>query len=229
MIGLGWWSRCRAVARTFGEYIGGMRGRAHREPVDDTESLRRFLEGNANLVAQTSLYGYLRTRAGLRYPTLFTDDVFVRSINVAKWHVWLDCLADLAVYAGGLIARRGGADPASAGVLVRDVVDAILQAVARPDDADDTFEVHAAEVRRRLEAVDWSAVPDDETAFAASPGALVRWAPIVDELKQLDEEIVRNSVRFRWQEVRRALRTRLRADALIAEAVSPRANRPSAR
>ena len=31
----------------------------------------------------------------------------------------------------------------------------------------------------------------------------MRWAPVKDELKELDEEIVRNSVRFRWQEVRR--------------------------
>ena len=56
---------------------------------------------------------------------------------------------------------------------------------------------------------DWRAVDDDESEFSASPEALVRHAPIIPELMALDEEIVRNSVRFRWQEVRRELRAKL--------------------
>ena len=48
--------------------------------------------------------------------------------------------------------------------------------------------------------------------------ALVEWAPIGDELKQYDAEIVRGSVRFRWQEVRRDLRRDLDAEAVLASA-----------
>jgi hypothetical protein len=43
----------------------------------------------------------------------------------------------------------------------------------------------------------------------------VRCAPVLDELKQLDEEIVRNSVRFRWQQVRRDFARFLDADVLL--------------
>jgi hypothetical protein len=62
---------------------------------------------------------------------------------------------------------------------------------------------------------DWTRVTDDEAAFSESPSALVRWAPIVEELKQFDEGIVRNSVRFRWQEIRRDLRRCLDARAVL--------------
>jgi hypothetical protein len=55
----------------------------------------------------------------------------------------------------------------------------------------------------------------DEAAFTESPAGLVRWAPVIDELKQLDEEIVRNSVRFRWQEVRRDFARHLDARAML--------------
>ena len=72
------------------------------------------------------------------------------------------------------------------------------------------------QLRARLAACDWAAVQDDETAFVESPSALVRWAPVIEDLKRLDEEIVRNSVRFRWQEIRRDLRRELDANALIA-------------
>jgi hypothetical protein len=61
---------------------------------------------------------------------------------------------------------------------------------------------------------------DGEMPFSRSPQALVRWAPVVDEFKLEDDEIVRNSVRFRWQEIRRELRRDLDADALI-ETASP--------
>jgi hypothetical protein len=44
----------------------------------------------------------------------------------------------------------------------------------------------------------------------------VYWAPVVEELKALDEEIVRNSVRFRWQEIRQQLRLLLDAHSVLA-------------
>ena len=37
----------------------------------------------------------------------------------------------------------------------------------------------------------------------------------------LDEEIVRNSVRFRWQEVRRELRATLDVDAVLRQGPRP--------
>ena len=57
---------------------------------------------------------------------------------------------------------------------------------------------------------------------ASGPAALVEWAPIVEDIKQLDQHIVRNSVRFRWQEVRRDLRRDLDADAVLSAHRQPR-------
>jgi hypothetical protein len=189
--------------------------RGRNTPITNRDGLQRFLETRANFVAQASLYGYLRTRAGMRFPELFSDDVFVRSINIAKWQLWLACLADIAVYAGGLVASRTGARPETVGELMCSVVEGILAATGMPADAGEEFEAGAQRVRARIALCDWSSVADDESAFSESPGALVRHAPIVDELKQLDEPIVRNSVRFRWQEVRRDLRRDLDAIAVL--------------
>lgn len=197
-------------------YVGV--GRRRNEPITDLAGLRRFLESRAAYVAQTSLYGYLRTRAGMRYPELFDDDPFVRSINIAKWHLWLACLADLAVYTGGLLARGAQVSPDAAGRLLRTQVETILEATGVPSDAGEEFAAHAARVVARLSLCDWSAIGDDDGAFVESPPALVKWAPIIDELKRHDEAIVTNSVRFRWQEVRRDLRRDLDPAAVMASA-----------
>lgn len=197
--------------------LGG--GRSSRDgPVANPDGLARFLRTRAAHVAQTALYGYLRTRAGTRFPELFSDDAFIVSINIAKWHVWLDCVSDLAIYAGGLARRRTHANASEIARLMEGVVESLLRETGVPAEAGKDYESHASRTSARVAMCDWGALTEDETAFSQSPAALVHWAPIVDELKQLDEEIVRNSVRFRWQEVRRDLRRLLDADALLAAA-----------
>jgi hypothetical protein len=195
-------------------HLGLGRG-ATREPITTPEALGHFLDSRASFVAQTSLYGYLRTRAGMRYPELFADDVFIASINIAKWHLWLDCLADVAVHAGGRLARHAPRQRPDIAALMVALVSDVLARTGIPPDAGPEFGLHAERVRERLRRTDWLAVGPDEAAFTASPAGLVRWAPVMDELKKLDEEIVRNSVRFRWQEVRRDLARLLDADALV--------------
>lgn len=195
------------LLNTFKAYFGLSRRR--REPVDDRDSFRRFIETRASFIAQTSLYGYLRTRAGQRYPDLFDDDAFVVSINIAKWQIWLACLGDLGAYAGGMLLRQSEGDADRISGFMASIVDEILDAAGEPEDAGEEFTQHAALLRQRIVDCDWKAMEDGEGPFSESPGALVRWAPIVDSLKQLDEPIVRNSVRFRWQEVRREFRRSL--------------------
>ena len=213
-------ARLRHRLSVLAEYLGaGAAGR--KRTVADVAALQRFLDSRASHVAQTTLYGYLRTRAGTRYPVLFEDDAFVVSINHAKWQIWLACLSDLAVFAGGLLAHRSRAGSAAADAAVRNAVEAILEHTGIPDDSGPLFTEGADAVRNRLGRCDWNSISDDESAFTASPEALVRHAPIIPELMALDEEIVRNSVRFRWQEVRRELRATLDADAVLGRTAPP--------
>jgi hypothetical protein len=58
-------------------------------------------------------------------------------------------------------------------------------------------------------------VGDKEAAFTESPKSVIKWAPIADEMKRLDEEIVLNSVRFHWQEIRRAFAAHIDAQGVL--------------
>lgn len=198
-----------------GPYVGIGR-RRRLDPITDVEGLRAFLNTRASFVAQTSLYGYLRTRAGQRYPELFDDAIFVRAINQAKWQIWLACLSDLAVYAGGLLTLAEPAAAGRVGPLIEAAVARTLEETGLPPDAGPDFLAGTQEVRARLAGCNWLEITDGELVFSQSPKALVKWAPVVDKLKELDEPIVLNSVRFRWQEVRRDLRRCLDPAALLS-------------
>ena len=195
-------------------YLGAGGGRRKRT-VADTAALQRFLDSRSSHVAQTTLYGYLRARSGMRFPVLFENDAYVESINHAKWQMWLACLSDLSIYAGGLLALRSQAPPDTVGAAVCRAVQEILERTGVPVDSGSAFAEDSRTVLERVGTCEWQALTDDESVFTASPQALVRHAPIIPELMALDEEIVRNSVRFRWQEVRRELRATLDADAVL--------------
>ncbi|MGA0114748.1 MAG: hypothetical protein ACO3IW_04270, partial [Burkholderiales bacterium] len=158
----------------------------------------------------------LQTGIGTHGKPFPIDDRFVESVNIAKWQVWLACLSDLAVHAGILLRRQSGAPAPAVAQLMNEAVASILAATGVPADAGSHFVPGADRVRSRIRLCEWAVTDDDEAAFAQSPAALVQWAPVTEELKELDEEIVINSVRFRWHEVRRELQGALRGEEVLA-------------
>ena len=201
--------------QTLAKYFGVGRS-VRRRAIADRGSLTEYLDSRASHVAQTTLYGYLKTRSGIRFPQLFEHSEYLISINIAKWQVWLAALSDISVYAGGLIHRRSGLSEEVVGRIVSGAVNDILARTGIPDEAGPDFAAQTECVRARIVSCDWASVEDDESAFSASPAALIEWAPVVEEFKKRDDEIVRNSVRFHWIEVRRCLRADLNVEELVA-------------
>ena len=185
-------------------------------PLADTHALAQFCVQRASYVAQTTLYGYLRTRAGLQHFNLFTDKKFTALLIPARSRLLLVCLDDLAVYATALLPRLSAAQRQSVAAQIFNLgIDALR------DDSLSAAELATAqtdfEARSRL--IDWSAraAPDKGiAAFAKSAAALIDLAPIIDDLKKYDDEIVTNSMHFKWHGVRTDLRARLDGEALLA-------------
>lgn len=203
------------------EILGSLTFRRDSGPLDSVEALCRFVSTRAAFIAQKTLYGYLKTRMGIRYPRVFEDDVFVASIDIAKLHVYVACLADLAIFAAWRVRQDApsplAADDCSALALQcfqRGLADNAAAAAAIAEFSPDAV---LADFKRRLAFWDWSDGPQGPDIFNESPAALVRWAPIAPELKQLDQEIVENSIKFKWRDVRRDFVKRLDAAAVALQ------------
>ncbi len=195
----------REYWQNLSEYLGF--GRRRREaPVENVDALAEFISTRASHVAQASLYGYLRTRAGTRFPQMFESPDLLTSINIAKWHVWLACVSDLCVYSGQYLAQSNPFDAERVATVLPDTLRRVLDEAGEPDEAGPDFAAARAKVLQRIDACDWRRERDDDSVFSASPEALYYWAPIAEELKEHDEPIVKNSVRYRWIEVRRSVR-----------------------
>ena len=205
------------LSRKFWRSLHDHMGAGKQKKVDKITSqatLAYFVNSRSSHVSQTSLYGYLRTRAGTRFPELFENPDILISINMAKWHIWIACVSDLSVFVGRLLYRSGQLESPDISALLSAAIDRILLETGTPDEAGDDFSKAVGKARQRIHTCDWSKDLDDDDIFNQSPTALFYWAPIADELKNRDEEIVRNSVRFRWIEVRRSTRVLLDIDSL---------------
>ncbi len=196
-------------------FLDRFRPRFERHRLDTPELLAGFLRTRSSYVAQTSLYGYLKTRMGTSYRLYFEDEAFSASIRMAAVKLFLSCLADLTVFAAALCERDGALPPGGAAALAqRCFRQAAAQGLA--DAGAGPVPAEALErFRLRLQATDWeAAAADGRHAFAGSEADLVRFAPVIDEYKALDREIVTNSIRFRWRDIRDQLRRRLVPPAL---------------
>lgn len=205
----------RKFWRAIQDYVG-VGKRKKIEKITNQATLTAFVSTRASHVSQTSLYGYLRTRAGTRFPELFEHADILESINMAKWHIWLACVSDLCVFVGRLLSQAGKLESSEISAFMSGTIDQLLLDTGIPAEAGGDFSRAVDKARQRIHNFDWSKDLDDDAIFSQSPSALFYWAPVADELKNRDEEIVRNSVRFRWIEVRRSTRRLLDIDSLAS-------------
>ncbi len=191
--------------------------RFDRSRLATVDSLVEFIHTRASYIAQTSLHGYLKTRMGTSFRAWFEDDAFSASIRIASVKVFLSCLSDLTVFSVATAGRQTVVDDAVLEALAvhayRKAAMAGLTGQPERDDLDAAFD--AFDRRTRLE--DWKAAAEGRDAFSGSEIDLVRHAPVIDEYRELDREIVTNSIRFRWRDVREQIRRRMDGDGLLGD------------
>jgi hypothetical protein len=194
-----------------------MKERFGRNPIRSTADLSTFVRTRASFIAQTSLYGYLKTRMGTSFQRYFEHEVFSAAIRAASVKVFVACAADMAIFAAATAARDGGLADDEAAALARFCYEDALERGLEERDRGEIPDDSAARFALRLSTARWQDLHRGELSFADSPAALVRYAPVIDQYKDLDREIVRNSIRFRWRDVRETLRKRIEPDALLAD------------
>ena len=188
--------------------------RFDRSKLATVDALVEFVHTRSSYIAQTSLHGYLKTRMGTSFTTWFEDEAFSASIRIASVKLFLSCLGDLTVFAVATAARQASLGNADLEALARHCFReaAVTGLVGHPekDALEDVFE--AFDQRIRFE--DWQDAAEGRRAFERSENDLIRLAPVIDEYRELDREIVTNSIRFRWRDAREQARKRIDGNAL---------------
>ncbi len=161
--------------------------------INSKKDLQKFIQQRSAHVTQTTLYGYLKTRIGVKFTAMVEDDVFSKSINIAKWNIYMTAIADCAFYVFSyLIAEKN--------LKENDCKEIYLDIIENEKEnglTDEIYQRAKQEFLNRYDKINFNKYYL-ENPFKESCLALYNWAPIADELKILDKEIVLNSMRLKW-------------------------------
>ena len=170
-----------------------------KKKIKNIEDLEIFIQNKSAWVSQVTLYSYLKTRMGTKYVLHFDDEIFLTSINTAKWNIYSIALQDLIFYTlSYLNVFYNFKEMDYASKIYEKILNNELKnkmPVNVIDSGKDIF-------NKRLQKIKWENYyktwPFNESALA-----LYEWAPIANELKTLDRKIVLNSMILKWENIQK--------------------------
>ena len=183
-----------------------------KKPLTKRSELVEFIHRNASFVSQVTLLTYIKARAGTQYPKLFENTEYLESIEIARSHLYTSCVADLVFYVINehclnVIKIK------SIQFILSNLVDEVFSFAQCDENIFKDFDKMRKQCADQLNALKATAI--NHKLFKMSSDTFFRWAPMAEEFKKEDEEIMRNSIHFRWIEVRRELRERIRPSVIF--------------
>ena len=165
--------------------------------INSKKDLRNFIQERSAHVTQTTLYGYIKTRIGSRYAMMFEDEIFLKSINLAKWNIYMAALIDCTFYVFSYLIDKKNLKQNDALEIFMEIIE---------DEKSNglegkLFENTKIEFNKRLKEIDWKTYYQD-SPFKNSGLSLLKWSPIAENLKVFDKEIVLNSIKLKWNLVK---------------------------
>tara|TARA_B100000579_G_scaffold396741_1_gene375793 strand:+ start:113 stop:745 length:633 start_codon:yes stop_codon:yes gene_type:complete len=156
--------------------------------------LKKFIQERSAHVSQTTLFGYIKTRMGFKHYLMFEDKPFLESLDIAKWNVYVSCLLDCTFYAFSYLYEKKNFD------CTKDAEKIFVEILLEEESNGLSRKISDAirnEFKIKLRSINWSSYYLNEP-FKNSGLSLYKWSPIADELKELDKEIVLNSIKLKW-------------------------------
>ena len=170
-----------------------------KKKIKNLDELENFIQTKSAWVTQVTLYSYLKTRMGTKYVLHFDNDVFMTSVNLAKWNIYFVALQDLTFFTFSYLkVNFNYQDINQAKEIFYKILDdetSNKMPLEIIDEAKKTFD-------ERLENINFDTYFND-LPFNPSALSLYKWAPISEELKTLDRKIVLNSMILKWDIIKK--------------------------
>ena len=166
--------------------------------IENYSDLKEFIQKKSAWVSQVTLYGYLKTRMGAKYVLMFEDEIFLGSINKAKWNIYSVALQDLTFFTFSYLkVNFDYQDIHKANEIFNKILDDEISNKMPLDIIDEARK----SFDERLDKINWDVYYQD-LPFNPSALSLYKWAPIAEELKTLDRKIVLNSMILKWDVIK---------------------------
>ena len=194
-----------------------LKSRLGPAPIATPDALRIFLEERAALIAQKCAIDYVRGKTGLASYALFTERPFLDALEVCRWETFAVALGDLLIVAEGhLRPHAAAADRPRLYDALIGLYSAALASLPLPVHRASGWGDVAEAVTSRLRAASLAEPRKAADIASHSAGRLFETLPIHSSYRELDEEPVYGSVRFRMVAVSQEMQRRFACAELAA-------------
>jgi len=176
-----------------------------KRKISNLDELEDFIQTKSAWVSQVTLYSYLKTRMGTRYVLHFENDVFMASVNLAKWNIYATALQDLTFFVFSYLKNNSSFSEIGK---AKEIFFKILDDEVSNKMPLDIIEKAKRNFDERFQKINWESYYND-LPFNPSALSLYEWAPIAEDLKVLDRKIVLNSVILKWDVVKKEFKERI--------------------
>ena len=170
-----------------------------KKKIKNLDELEQFIQTKSAWVTQVTLYSYLKTRMGTRYVLHFDNDIFMSSLNIAKWNIYSVALQDLTLFTFSYLKVNFNYQNIDQS---KEIFSKILENEISNKMPVDIIEEAKKTFNERLQNINWEIYYKD-LPFNPSALSLYKWAPIAEELKTLDRKIVLNSMILKWDIIKK--------------------------
>ena len=170
-----------------------------KKKIKNLNELEHFIQTKSAWVTQVTLYNYLKTRMGTRYVLHFDNDVFMASLDIAKWNIYSIALQDLTLFTFSYLKVNFNYQNIDQS---KEIFSKILENEISNKMPLDIIEEAKKTFNERLQNINWEIYYKD-LPFNPSALSLYKWAPIAEELKTLDRKIVLNSMILKWDIIKK--------------------------
>ena len=170
-----------------------------KKKIKNLNELEHFIQTKSAWVTQVTLYNYLKTRMGTRYVLHFDNDVFMSSLDIAKWNIYSVALQDLTLFTFSYLKVNFNYQNIDQS---KEIFSKILENEISNKMPINIIEEAKKNFNERLQNINWEIYYKD-LPFNPSALSLYKWAPIAEELKTLDRKIVLNSMILKWDIIKK--------------------------
>jgi len=170
-----------------------------KKKIKNLNELEHFIQTKSAWVTQVTLYNYLKTRMGTRYVLHFDNDVFMSSLDIAKWNIYSVALQDLTLFTFSYLKVNFNFQNIDQS---KEIFSKILDDEISNKMPLDIIEEAKKTFNERVKNINWEIYYKD-LPFNPSALSLYKWAPIAEELKTLDRKIVLNSMILKWDIIKK--------------------------
>jgi hypothetical protein len=191
--------------------------RWRRPAIVSAEALGVFLDQNAALIAQKTIYGYCAVKTMLPLPELTREKQFSDALEISRWEAYAAALSDMIMVAEGRLREAAAGRPYDLAERLTGLFETILNRHPAPAHKAGGWAADTAAMRQRLTTAQLAPPMAMADIVLTCAERIYATLPIHERLREPDKPAIVANVQFMMVGMAHRFDTEIDSAAIVAD------------